>query len=65
MKIEDADLVQLSYALDISVARNEFTGIVRSAAIFENTLHSCFTDNTVSDASCFPILALDRVTESF
>ncbi len=48
-----ADMLQLRYALDVNIARNSFTGIVRSAALFDHTLHSCFSDNTVTDALLF------------
>jgi hypothetical protein len=53
MAIGAADMVKLTYALDVNIARNDFTGIVRSAALFDNTLHSCFNDNIVTDAHIF------------
>lgn len=53
IEIGYADMIQLAYALDVNIARNRLYGIIRSGAVFEHTLHSCFNDNVVTDARIF------------
>jgi hypothetical protein len=53
MALTEAIMVVMRYTLDVEIARNSMTGIVRSGTWMDNTLHACFHSNIVTNAHLF------------
>jgi hypothetical protein len=53
MHLQAAVMVVMRYTLDVQIARNSMTGIIRSGTWMDNTLHACFHDNIVTNAHLF------------
>jgi hypothetical protein len=53
MSLGSSAMVVLRFTLDVQIARNSMTGILRSGTWMDNTLHACFHSNIVTNAHLF------------
>ncbi len=53
MGLGRATMVDMRFTLDVQIARNSMTGILRSGTWMDNTLHACFHSNIVTNAHLF------------